>query len=228
MEAADGYAEDERRRAYPLYVWMGDVNGIAIYPVPGEGTDGQPLMAANGLTELRTLAGKTRPAYVRITADLRPDPTLRPPDVRAQVWAALVGGATALCYDTPGLQAGDPPNADMLGELKRLNDQITRLGPAVLAGRPPFGVTVETDGNVPCHFKATIYDGSVYIFAQNADAEGRTARATFSIRRWPGGAVFPARAEGEVVDEDRSISIREGQFTDDFGPLMEHIYRISL
>ena len=123
----------------------------------------------------------------------------------------------------------------MRAELKRLNGQLTRLAPAILAAGAKKKVTTQLAGNLPCQFKATEHEGSLYVFAQNTDlGEGheklrqgqqispRAGRATITVEGLKAGDKV------EVVDEDRTIAAEAGKFTDQFGPLAEHIYRIKL
>jgi hypothetical protein len=228
MAAADGCEPAERKRAYTLSAWMCEVAGVAVYPVPGEGTDGKPIMVAEAVAELREFAGQTRPTYARIIAGVGTDPPLTPQEVRASAWMAIIQGAVGLCYETPGLQQDIDPNAAMSAALQRINGQITRLAPAILSGPPPFNVEVQAENEVSCHLKATWLDGTLYVLAQNRDAEGRTAKATFSIRRWPGSPDIPAQAQVEVVDENRTVTARDGQFADELAPLAEHVYRFAM
>ncbi|HJN16613.1 MAG TPA: hypothetical protein QGH10_14005, partial [Armatimonadota bacterium] len=64
------------------------------------------------------------------------------------------------------------------------------------------------------------YEGDTYVFALNLDMDRREGEATVSLEGIEAGASV------EVIDEDRTISAGEGQFTDAFAPLAVHIYRI--
>ena len=75
--------------------------------------------------------------------------------------------------------------------------------------------------DVPGHLKATDSDGAVWIFAQNIDAKDRGATATFGVEGLAAGTVI------EVVDENRTIKAGDGEFSDAFDALAEHIYRIA-
>jgi hypothetical protein len=109
----------------------------------------------------------------------------------------------------------------MRAELKRLNGQITRLAPAILADPAPAKIEMTMADGLACHHKATQLDGAVYIFAQNMDIDRRAGTATFRVEGLQAGAAI------EVVDEGRTLAAQDGQFTDAFGPLAEHIYRIK-
>jgi hypothetical protein len=154
--------------------------------------------------------------------------------IRAAAWMAIIGDATAIGHRgfegfadvklAEGAEAG----------LKRLNDQITRLGPAILAAPAKAKVEMSLAGaagseplNLPksSHFKVTELDGTMYVFAQSLLSEKAgdlaKARATFSV------AGLKAGTKVEVVDENRAITASDGQFVDDFAPLAEHIYKIK-
>ena len=99
---------------------------------------------------------------------------------------------------------------------------------------------VSIAGGLACHLKATELDGSTCIFAQDIDlGADREKLSPGQAQRAPGGDITPrggkatikvaglkAGAKVEVVDENRIITADEGQFTDEFGPLQEHVYRI--
>ena len=85
-----------------------------------------------------------------------------------------------------------------------------------------------------CEFKATEYDGYIYIFALNTDLGPGTengkrydpiipvgGKATFKMKGLKAGT------EIVVLDEDRTIKAANGKFTDNFASLAEHIYRIK-
>jgi len=91
------------------------------------------------------------------------------------------------------------------------------------------------DGGLNCQFKATYYGKELFIFALNSDlGEGADKAKQFDpIFPRSGKAVFnveglKAGTQIEVIDEKRIIKAEKGSFTDDFNPLAEHIYRISL
>jgi hypothetical protein len=123
----------------------------------------------------------------------------------------------------------------MQAELKRLNTQISRLAPAILA--PPFNgaISMELGAGLNCNLKATLYGNDLYLFAVNMDlGEGAKDAKQFDPI-YPRGGKATISMEGlkagtkiEVVDENRTLEAEKGRFSDDFAPLAEHIYRIKL
>ena len=57
----------------------------------------------------------------------------------------------------------------MQKELARLNAQITRLAPAILADPAKEKIEMIMSDNLTCSFKFTNSEGSIYIFAENND-----------------------------------------------------------
>ena len=237
------FSAERQAELYPAFVRSADVIGFDIYPIYGSGTPGRLNHPAEATRELIALGGGRKPVYAWIetckgsrwmTYEKQPD--VLPIHTRFQVWSVLIEGATGIGYFT---HAWRPtfrefaPTDDMRAELTRLNAQLTRLAPALLA--PPLARPVEITlaGGLRCRIKATEHAGHLYLFAQNADLgpnadalkqfdpiAPRAARATIRVPGLPAGAAI------EVVDEGRQLVSEAGAFSDDFGPLAEHVYRI--
>jgi hypothetical protein len=149
---------------------------------------------------------------------------------------ATIRGARGIAYFTHRWQPDYQqfaPTAVMQQELKRLNVQITRLAPAVLAEPAKVEIEMKLAGDLPCHLMATEHEGATYVFAQNLDLGNNPEklRQFDPISPRSGRAVFtvPGLAAGsriEVLDEGRTIAAENNRFTDAFGPLGEHVYRI--
>ena len=138
---------------------------------------------------------------------------------------AIIRGATAIGYFTHQWRPAYrqfAPTPEMRKELKRLDDQITRLAPAILADPAAREVEMKMAGGGPCHLKATERDGAVYVFAQNMALSGQADTATVRVEGLKAGARI------ECVDEKRSLTADDGRFTYTFRPLAEHVYRIEL
>jgi len=238
------YPEEVRKTLYPQYVRHADVVGFDIYPIYGSGYAAHLDWVGKGVSQLCDLVGP-KPVYAWIetskgsrwmTYEKQPD--VLPIHTRNEVWQAITHGATAIGYFT---HAWRPvfkefaPTQEMQKELKRLNTQISRLAPAILAAPAQKNISMKLANGLNGHFKATRYHGDLYIFSVNTDlGEGaehakqfdpidpRGGRAVFTIEGLKAGTKI------EVVDEKRTIHAEEGKFSDDFAPLAEHIYRIKL
>jgi hypothetical protein len=240
MKHKTTYGETEKQQMYPGYIAQCDAVGFDIYPVYGYNEARGLTWVADGVSELRALAGPKKPLYAWIetnkgsqwiTFDKQLEVT--PQYTRAEVWMALIRGATGIAYFT---HAWKPeytqfaPQGEMLKELARLNAQVTRLAPAILAPAAKAKVTISLSDKLAGHFKATDHGGSLWVFAQNIDLgtelktgvhiKPRGGTATFTVEGLKAGTVIT------VVDEHRTITAGDGSFTDTFGPLAEHVYQI--
>ncbi|MFP4057725.1 MAG: hypothetical protein ACLF0G_12735 [Candidatus Brocadiia bacterium] len=228
MDCFEKYDEATKQRLYPRYVEHCDVVGYDIYPIFGWNKPEWLGRVADGVSQLRAIAGPRRPVYAWIETNVgsrwvspEAQKPLTPRHTRAEVWMAIIRGATAIGYFTHQWRPKYrqfAPTEEMRAELKRLNDQITRLAPAILA--PPAGVEIEVRmGDRPTsHFKATRLGDQLTLFVQNMHTERREARIAIEGLQ-PGATV-------EVVDEDRTRKVSGNHFVDGFPPLAEHIYRI--
>lgn len=238
------YPDDIRRTLYPQYISNADVIGFDIYPIYGSGYAAHLNRVGSGVSQLCELAGQ-KPVYAWIetskgsrwmTYEKQPD--VLPVHTRNEVWQAITHGATAIGYFTHAWRPAFTefaPTEEMRKELKRLNTQITRLAPAILAPPAKINISMNLANGLNCHLKATDYDGFIYIFALNMDlGEGaENARQFDPIYPRGGEAVFTieglkSSASIVVIDENRTILSEEGRFTDYFEPLAEHIYKFKL
>jgi len=231
MSKSAGYSPEMKLRIYPEYVKSCDVVGFDTYPIFGWNKPENLRDVADGTAELCAIAGPKRAVYAWIETNAGSrwiDPAkqipVTPADTRAEVWMAIIQGATAIGYFThswwPEYDEFAPGEA-MKAELKRLDAQITRLAPAILAAPAEREVSMTEAEGLACHLKATQHEGALYVFAQNMDMARRRASATIAIEGLKTGTPV------EVVDEGRALTAGDGEFADEFGPLAEHIYRIT-
>jgi hypothetical protein len=234
-------------RVFPSYLPYCDFAGCAVYPVTGGQAGGRVEAVATALAALQKMASETKPVFawveaaprvtgvIRNASDIRASfgskakdanastaaASLPPPtasQIRAEAWMAIIGGATAIGYRGFEGFADVKLEAAAEAELKRLNAQITRLAPAILATPAKTKMGMVLADGFACHLKATEQGGTVYIFAQNLDGKS-ASKATFTAEGLKAGAKI------EVVDENRMITAEDGKFSDDFAPLAEHVYR---
>jgi hypothetical protein len=217
---------EQMRAHYPRWAVANDALGVDIYPIYGFNKPEWLLDNIEALKGMRTLAGPGKPLYMWIETNnggnaQKPDgPRVTPAITRAEVWMSLIAGAKAIGYFTHCFKpfndfACEP---DMLVELKRLNGQLTRLAPAILAEPAPVGISF--DGGIAGHALGTNAEDGRYVFAQNLDLAGKAGTATVTL------AGLKAGTRITVVDEGREIVAAEGSFSDTFAALAEHVYLI--
>ncbi len=237
------YPAEVRAKMYPEYIKNANVMGFDIYPIYGSGYAAHLNWVGSGVKQLCSLAGK-RPVYTWIETSkgsrwmsYEKQPDVLPIHTRNEVWQAIINGATGIGYFTHAWRPEFKefaPTPEMQKELGRLNAQITRLAPAILANPAKEKIGMVLGDHLACSFKATNYEGSLYIFAENNDLgpgaekakqfdpiSPRSARAVFTV------AGLKAGTKIEVVDENRTITADKGKFEDEYAPLAEHIYKMK-
>jgi len=223
--------DDDRRKLYPDYIKCTDVIGYDIYPIYGWNKP-EWLYLVHDATDLLVKMAGERPVYAWIetskgsqwTGPLEGQKDVTPAHIRCEVWMAICRGATAIGYFThiwkPGYQQfGVPP--ENREALKQINNQITRLTPALLGDDPKRAVTISSEGDVKLDVMAKQKGSDLYLFAVNYDERAKGTRGTIKMEGLPAGV------EVTVVDENRTIKSDAGSFADAFEPLAVHIYRIG-
>jgi hypothetical protein len=214
---------------YPEYAAGADILSFDIYPVvhPDPEVAGKLEFVARGVERLRGWAKPDQLVWNCIECTRIGNTEVKPtPDqVRAEVWMSLVHGSRGLIYfvhqfEPTFREAALLDDPEMLAAVTRINQQIHELAPVLnspsLAGAVEVTVT-PPDVPVACMVKQ--HEGSTWVFAVSLRPNPTTV--TFAIRT---GA--DARAV-EVLDESRSIPIRDGSFSDSFGPYAVHLYRLT-
>ena len=218
--ADQGWDAEGRKALYPQYVKQSDAAGFE-FPRPG-----LPGGLADAVKALRDDAGAGRPLFVCLVPRAGEDPA----DLRAEAWAAVISGAVGIGYRLPTDKGAVVLADEMKAKIKQVGGKITSLAPAILAEPAKAQVQMSLADNLRSHARATQFDGFLYVFAQNIDPgvnrdkeEGRVlprgGKAAIKV------AGLKAGTKIEVVDEDRTLTAEDGQFTDDFAPLAEHVYR---
>jgi len=226
------------KKMYPEFIAATDVVGFDFYPIYGWNRLEWITRPGEGTAELRKLAGPAKPVYafIETSKGSRWITYSKQHDVlgqhtRAEVWMSIIEGATGIFYFTHAWRpefTEFAPTEQMRAELKRLNGQITRLGPAILAAPATATIEIAFNEKLAGHLKATQLDGAIWIFAQNIEvrqADGKTVfpegTATIRVQGLKAGTII------DVIDENRTITAGDGEFSDAFDALAEHIYRIQ-
>lgn len=223
-----------REAMYPAYIKGADVVGYDIYPIYGWNKP-EWIYLGHDATELLARLAAPRPVYAWIetskggqwTGPLERQKEVTPAQIRAEVWMAICRGATAIGYFThvwkPSYNQFGVPEENRRA-LREINEQITRLAPAILAP-PVAGVSIASEDGVKVNVKATRLSGSgeadgIYFFAVNYDERIKAAKATIKFPELTAGSKV------EVIGESRAIQSGKDQFTDNFAPLAVHIYKV--
>jgi len=232
------WPEEVRNRLYPAYIASADVVGFDIYPIYGWNKPEWIHLVYEATAQLADLA-ESRPVYAWIetgkggqyTGALENQKDVTPRHIEAEVWMALCGGATGIGYFThvwkPSYNQFGVP-AENRKALRRINDRLTRLAPAILAPRCKGVLTWTTAGGKVAAF-LTAAEDAIYVFAVNYDPKNEPAEVAFTLDAGglPPTVALTAEGDALVIDENRSVPFRGGQFSDHFEPLSVHLYRIS-
>jgi len=233
MEAGPGSEKRtpaDRQVYYGAVVEGADILGFDIYPIYGWNRDDRLDWVADGVRDLLRYAGPRRPVFAFIETskgsrwiDYDRQKDVRPEHTRAEVWMSIIRGATGIAYFTHAWRPDFTefrPDEEMQKELRRLNGQITRLAPAILADAARAKVSIVIEGGLAGEVLAKEHEGSIYLFANNLDMKRRAGKATVSVEGLKKGDRV------EAIDEDRTIVAEDGRFSDEFGALAVHLYRI--
>ncbi|MFN0088926.1 MAG: hypothetical protein ACKVWR_01445 [Acidimicrobiales bacterium] len=190
------------------------------------GSAGQLWQQHDAVRDVRRLGSYAHPVWPFIeTSPVFENGTYRPtgPEVAAEVWNSLIGGARGIQYfnhnfsprDTSGMVLLDSRFADVAASVKDVNGKIRQLAPVL---NSPFleGYATST---AQLNLMAKAAGSGVHVFAA---PRSRTAQ-TATIR-----LAGVANATATVLFENRTIPVVNGQFVDTFANhTTVHVYRID-
>ena len=149
--------------------------------------------------------------------------TIQPAEVGAAVWHSIIAGARGIIYFNHSF-GGPNPSQHCLREpayaaartaVRDTNRLITRLAPVLNA--PSSDGFISTDPSVRTMVK--FHDNKYYVFA--GSTENQASTPVFSLSGFGDGVAT-------VIDEDRTIPIMSGRFSDHFADgNAVHIYKID-
>ena len=230
-----GHPED-----YAQYVRGGDIVSFDIYPAVHDkpAVAGKLWYVARGVERLRGWAGTDRIVWdciecTRISnAKIKPTPQ----QVKAEVWMSIIHGSQGLIYfchqfQPRFIEAGLLADAEMARAVGAINREIHDLAPVINSSSLPKAVTVTASpaevapdmsrllGPQGIAVAARKHQGAIYVFAVRMESSRATGK--FHVA----GMSSPATVQ--VIGENRTISMHDGQFEDDFGPNAVHLYRLT-
>jgi hypothetical protein len=224
---------------YVEYLAGCDIASFDIYPAVHD----RPAVAGKlwyvpfGVTRLRRWGNNEKGVWNCIECTRISNTAVKPtPDqVKAEVWMSIIHGSRGLIYfchqfQPEFIEAGLLADADMSNAVRTLNRRILDLAP-VIHGPPveshvqlqcdPAELTAECRqllGGQPVAFTVRRWERDWYLFAVGMD--GQKIRATFSSPE------LRDALSVEVLDEQRTLALTTGGFSDDFAPYAVHLYRI--
>jgi len=148
-----------------------------------------------------------------------------PAQIPSEAWLSLIHGANGIGYFvdvfSPSFREdGVFASPNTVKAVTSLNAQIKMLAPQLNSVSIPGLVSVTSSNPAaPIDYMVKTDGSALFIFA--AIARWGTATATFSVRG------TSDRISAQVLHENRSVSIRSGDFSDYFPANAVHIYKID-
>ena len=151
------------------------------------------------------------------------DPARRPTpaEVRAEVWMALIHGATGILYFVHEFRPQFREDAifrypDIVDEVTRTNHLIKSLAPVL--NSPSLNGTIRISSKTPIATMEKVYENKIYIFAVAMQNYPSTVRITADDLH---------DATARVIGENRSLTVSQGIFEDQFEGYGVHLYEVE-
>jgi len=213
---------------YPEYVKGCDIASFDIYPVahPKPQVSGKLWYVARGVERLVKWTEGEKIVWNCIECTRINNPTSKatPQQVRCEVWMSIIHGSMGLIYFVHEWEPKFNESAllsdpEMLSAVTAINRQIIRLAPVLNTPTIKDAVHLSSDNeDVPVAVMMKKHKNDTYLFAVTM-RNGRTT-ATFTMPDLAGERTV------EILDENRTIPLKDGIFKDRFGAWDVHIYRI--
>lgn len=214
---------------YPEYLKGCDIASFDIYPAVHDNAEvaGNLWYVARGVERLRQWSGNGKPVFAciettRISNENR-KPT--PYEVRAEVWMAIVHGASGIVYFAHEFkprdnEAGLLADAEMSKAVGEINEQIEELAPVLNSRTSVQGFKLsDTDPEAPVATLTRRHGNATYVFA--VAMRNKETTATFTV---PGLKGIKAV---EALGEPRVVAARDGVWTDTFKGYEVHLYKLE-
>jgi len=208
---------------YTTAIQGADILSYDIYPVGSKTPQikGKLEYVARGVTNLVKRATDGQSVWMALETTAL-DPARRPTSaqVRAEVWMALIHGATGIFYFVHEFKPTFREDAifrypDIVEEVTRTNQLIKSLAP-VLKG-PSVSAAISLSSRVPIATMVKVYKDTTYIFAVAMEDVPSTVRITIDDVH---------HTDARVIGEARSVGITQGTFEDRFEGYGVHLYQI--
>ncbi len=209
---------------YDFAIQGADILSYDIYPV-GSNTPqvkGKLGYVARGVTNLMRRATPQQSVWAAIeTTALSPAIRPTPAQIRAEVWMALIHGATGIFYFVHEFKPQFREDAvfrypDSVQEIAKTNDLIKSLSP-VLKSQSLHG-TIEVSSNTPIAIMEKVYEHKKFIFA--VAMRNDPSRVRFTVDKLHDATVH-------VIGEDRNLIASQSTFEDQFEGYSVHLYEID-
>jgi len=206
--------------------WMAAADWVSndLYPITAHNRPS--ALDAPGLAAARLAqwsGGKRQFAVIEASDQQLPGhenyPGVTPDQFRAEVFNAVISGATGIIYFPQKIGGGflfDSMNPQVEAEMKSVDARLARIGPAIMSQKDPAGVSIDVSGNLRATWRK--YNGKTYLIVLNNSATGAAAQMDLH---------GVSAASASVDGEGRSVAIKGGVITDSFKPYEAHVYMVG-
>lgn len=218
-----------RPEDYSEYVKGCDIVSFDIYPVVHSSLEvaGALWRVPYGVTRLRNWTHDRKAVWNCIECTRISNPAVKPTprQVLAEVWMSIVFGSRGLIYfvhqfKPKFIEAALLADPEMQNAVGATNHRIQSLASVINAPPVTMGTRVTcANPAAPVCFTVRQTAGFRYIFA--VGLTDNTTVARFELSETPAAAV-------DVLDEQRTLPLKAGQFADTFKGWDVHIYRVRL
>jgi hypothetical protein len=209
---------------YDTAIVGADILTFDIYPVASDTphVQGRLEYVARGVANLKRRATDKQAVWGVIeTTAIQMQQHVTPAELRAEVWMALIHGATGIVYFVHEWTGGFREDGifrypEIVAAVGKTNETIRTLAPVL--NSPTLAGLVAVSSTVPIATMAKRQGDALYLFAVAMQREASTP--WFAIRGLRDG-------RATVIDEDRTIAIKDGILEDSFAGYGVHLYRIE-
>ncbi len=210
---------------YDIAVEDAGIISFDIYPVGSDTArvKGKLEYVAQGVVNLSKRARADQTVWTAVeTTALDVHRPVKPLEVRAEVWMALIHGAKGICYFVHEFaptfrEDGIFRHPDIVDEVTDINRSLAQLAPVLNSETLSGRVTI--DSPVPIASMLKRQGSDLYLF-------------TVSMRNQASEPRIFVEGVGDstalVLDENRTVTIRDGGFVDSFPGYGVHRYKIAL
>jgi hypothetical protein len=149
-----------------------------------------------------------------------PYPGVTPDQFRAEVFNAVISGATGIIYFPQRIGKGflfDAMNTGVEAEMKKVNARLKTIGPALMTAENPSGVSMVVDGALRVTWRK--YNGKTYfVVLNNSNSYVSATMDTNGVN---------ANTNANVEGENRTVAVRNGEIRDSFKPYEAHVYVVG-
>ena len=210
---------------YSKAVKGSDILTFDIYPAasPRSNIKGKLEYIGRGLDLLMECATHDQTVWAEIeTTRIYSDTMVTPAQLRAEVWMSLIHGAKGIVYFVHEWSGGFRDDGifrhpEIVAAVTDVNRAIGALAPVI---NSPNVESLNVTGGAGISTMLKWQGSTLYLFAVNERPSGTVVQ--FKLPK------FNKTMQATVLDEERSVAVSNGVFSDTFGGYGVHIYRIAL